>query len=175
MWIQILSQICWQCFLLFFSVVCHLPCINGGKCSTRDKCQCPPNFTGKFCQMPVQNGHHQHQQMAGGYSQTQVHSTHTLPLSYSNGQSTGKSKARLWCQCYSKRLNKYNYDLDVKCGWKKQRTNTSLFFIGQLFQRDACFSQFTSSHVLQSLHARLWKTEFTNVKYSSSGAWSGVM
>ncbi|XP_067465431.1 latent-transforming growth factor beta-binding protein 1 isoform X4 [Thunnus thynnus] len=71
----------------FRVVVCHLPCINGGKCSARDKCQCPPNFTGKFCQMPVQSGHQQHQQTAGGYSQTQVHSTHTLPLTYSNGQS----------------------------------------------------------------------------------------
>ncbi|XP_023151954.2 latent-transforming growth factor beta-binding protein 1 isoform X3 [Amphiprion ocellaris] len=67
----------------FRVVVCHLPCMNGGKCSTRDKCQCPPNFTGKFCQMPVQNGH---QQTSGGFSQTQVHSTHTLPLTYSNGQ-----------------------------------------------------------------------------------------
>ncbi|CAK6973672.1 latent-transforming growth factor beta-binding protein 1 [Scomber scombrus] len=73
----------------FRVVVCHLPCINGGKCSARDKCQCPPNFTGKFCQMPVQTGHQQHQQTAGGYSQTQVHSTHTLPLTYSNGQSPG--------------------------------------------------------------------------------------
>ncbi|XP_039994903.1 latent-transforming growth factor beta-binding protein 1 isoform X4 [Xiphias gladius] len=75
----------------FRVVVCHLPCINGGKCSTRDKCQCPPNFTGKFCQIPVQNGHHlhpQHQQAASGYSQTQIHSTHTVPLTYSNGQST---------------------------------------------------------------------------------------
>ncbi|XP_019123266.1 latent-transforming growth factor beta-binding protein 1 isoform X4 [Larimichthys crocea] len=71
----------------FRVVVCHLPCINGGKCSARDKCQCPPSFTGKFCQMPVQNGHQQHQQVSGGYSQTQVHSTHTLPLTYSNGQS----------------------------------------------------------------------------------------
>ncbi|XP_062256693.1 latent-transforming growth factor beta-binding protein 1 isoform X2 [Platichthys flesus] len=69
----------------FRVVVCHLPCINGGKCSSRDKCQCPPNFTGKFCQMPVQNG--RQQQLAGGYSQTQVHSTHTLPLTYSNSQS----------------------------------------------------------------------------------------
>uniref|UniRef100_A0A3Q0RUV1 Latent-transforming growth factor beta-binding protein 1 n=1 Tax=Amphilophus citrinellus TaxID=61819 RepID=A0A3Q0RUV1_AMPCI len=70
----------------FRVVVCHLPCINGGKCSTRDKCQCPPNFTGKFCQMAVQNGH---QQTSGGYTQTQVHSTHTLPLTYSNGQTPG--------------------------------------------------------------------------------------
>ncbi|KAJ4948989.1 hypothetical protein JOQ06_020509, partial [Pogonophryne albipinna] len=65
------------------AIVCHLPCMNGGKCSTRDKCQCPPNFTGKFCQMPARSGQ---QQLAGGYSQTQVHSTHTLPLTYSNGQ-----------------------------------------------------------------------------------------
>ncbi|KAM9365172.1 latent-transforming growth factor beta-binding protein 1 isoform 3-T3 [Pholidichthys leucotaenia] len=67
----------------FRVVVCHLPCINGGRCSARDKCQCPPNFTGKFCQMPVQSGH---QQTSGGHSQTQVHSTHTLPLTYGNGQ-----------------------------------------------------------------------------------------
>uniref|UniRef100_A0A3B4YU56 Latent-transforming growth factor beta-binding protein 4 n=1 Tax=Seriola lalandi dorsalis TaxID=1841481 RepID=A0A3B4YU56_SERLL len=63
----------------FRVVVCHLPCMNGGKCSARDKCQCPPNFTGKFCQIPT----------VGSYSQTQVHSTHTLPLTYSNGQGTG--------------------------------------------------------------------------------------
>lgn len=65
--------------------------MNGGKCSTRDKCQCPPNFTGKFCQMPVQNGHQQ-QQSSVGFSQTQVHSTHTLPLTYSNGQNPGECK-----------------------------------------------------------------------------------
>jgi len=73
-----------------FSVVCHLPCINGGKCSARDKCQCPPNFAGKFCQMPVQNGHQQHHQTSGAHSQTQVHSTHTLPLTYANGQTSGE-------------------------------------------------------------------------------------
>ncbi|KAG7257589.1 hypothetical protein CRUP_001675 [Coryphaenoides rupestris] len=116
-------------------LVCHLPCINGGKCSARDKCQCPPNFTGKFCQMAVQSGHQQHQQhqqhhqqhqqhqqhhqqhqqhqqqqhqqhqqqqhqqhqqhqrqqqQSGSYSQTHVHATHTLPLTYSNGQNTVK-------------------------------------------------------------------------------------
>ncbi|XP_046886162.1 latent-transforming growth factor beta-binding protein 1 isoform X2 [Hypomesus transpacificus] len=71
----------------FRVVVCHLPCINGGKCSARDKCQCPPNFTGKFCQMPVQNGRHHHQQSSSSFSHTsQIHSTHTLPLTYSNGQ-----------------------------------------------------------------------------------------
>ncbi|XP_043992193.1 latent-transforming growth factor beta-binding protein 1 isoform X3 [Gambusia affinis] len=70
----------------FRVVVCHLPCINGGKCSARDKCQCPPNFAGKFCQMPVQNGHQQHQQSSVAYGQPQIVSTHTLPLTYSHGQ-----------------------------------------------------------------------------------------
>ncbi|KAF7661305.1 hypothetical protein LDENG_00265080 [Lucifuga dentata] len=70
----------------FRVVVCHLPCINGGTCSARDKCQCPPNYTGKFCQMPIQNGHQQHQQTSAGYNQAQIHTTHTLPLTYSNGQ-----------------------------------------------------------------------------------------
>lgn len=76
----------------FRVVVCHLPCINGGKCSFRDKCQCPPSFTGKFCQMHVQSGAQLQQQggttggaAAGGYLHSQVHTTHTLPLTYSNG------------------------------------------------------------------------------------------
>ncbi|KAM4591721.1 latent-transforming growth factor beta-binding protein 1 isoform 2-T2 [Odontesthes bonariensis] len=72
----------------FRVVVCHLPCINGGRCSARDKCQCPPNFAGKFCQMPVQNGQQHHHQTSGAHSQTQVHSTHTLPLTYANGQTS---------------------------------------------------------------------------------------
>ncbi|KAG7462558.1 hypothetical protein MATL_G00186090 [Megalops atlanticus] len=78
----------------FRVVVCHLPCMNGGKCSSRDKCQCPPTFTGKFCQVPVPNGSRRQptqQQGSVSYSQTsQVHSTHTLPLTFGGGQSQGK-------------------------------------------------------------------------------------
>uniref|UniRef100_A0A8C7I575 Latent-transforming growth factor beta-binding protein 1 n=1 Tax=Oncorhynchus kisutch TaxID=8019 RepID=A0A8C7I575_ONCKI len=59
----------------FRVVVCHLPCMNGGKCSARDKCQCPATYMGKFCQMPVQNGNGQQQT-------SQIHSTHTLPLTF---------------------------------------------------------------------------------------------
>ncbi|KAJ8250596.1 hypothetical protein COCON_G00225180 [Conger conger] len=77
----------------FRVVVCHLPCMNGGKCSSRDRCQCPPNFTGKFCQVTLPNGARQHhtQQVSVGNGQTsQVHSTHTLPLTYGGGQSQVK-------------------------------------------------------------------------------------
>ncbi|XP_067844782.1 latent-transforming growth factor beta-binding protein 1 isoform X3 [Heptranchias perlo] len=75
----------------FRVVVCHLPCMNGGQCTSRNKCQCSPNFTGKLCHIPVQssNGqwqHHQqqyqHQQHPGkAPTSSVVHSMHTLPLS----------------------------------------------------------------------------------------------
>ncbi|XP_077095578.1 latent-transforming growth factor beta-binding protein 1 isoform X10 [Siphateles boraxobius] len=72
----------------FRVVVCHLPCMNGGKCSARDKCQCPPNFTGKFCQMANPNGHQGQHTLTNG-QKTHVHSTHTLPLTYGTGHNQG--------------------------------------------------------------------------------------
>ncbi|XP_044210689.1 latent-transforming growth factor beta-binding protein 2 isoform X1 [Thunnus albacares] len=33
--------------------LCPLLCKNGGVCLQKDRCICPPNFTGKFCQIPV--------------------------------------------------------------------------------------------------------------------------
>uniref|UniRef100_A0A3Q2YG90 EGF-like domain-containing protein n=1 Tax=Hippocampus comes TaxID=109280 RepID=A0A3Q2YG90_HIPCM len=36
-----------------FRVVCRLLCKNGGVCLLKDRCLCPSNFTGKFCQIPV--------------------------------------------------------------------------------------------------------------------------
>ncbi|XP_077398239.1 latent-transforming growth factor beta-binding protein 4 isoform X2 [Festucalex cinctus] len=33
--------------------VCRLLCKNGGVCLLKDRCLCPSNFTGKFCQIPV--------------------------------------------------------------------------------------------------------------------------
>uniref|UniRef100_A0A3P9A0X9 Latent-transforming growth factor beta-binding protein 1 n=1 Tax=Esox lucius TaxID=8010 RepID=A0A3P9A0X9_ESOLU len=69
----------------FRVVVCHLPCMNGGKCSARDKCQCPPSFTGKFCQMPVQNGngqqHHHGQQQHPPEASVQIHQVSQLDSS----------------------------------------------------------------------------------------------
>ncbi|KAM4772836.1 latent-transforming growth factor beta-binding protein 1 isoform 2-T2 [Rhinophrynus dorsalis] len=74
-----------------FQLICHLPCMNGGQCTARDKCQCPPNFTGKLCQIPVQNGNlhmqYPHQQHAVRNSGSHViHSTHTLPLTVTGQQ-----------------------------------------------------------------------------------------
>ncbi|XP_030599886.1 latent-transforming growth factor beta-binding protein 4 isoform X2 [Archocentrus centrarchus] len=33
--------------------LCPLLCKNGGVCLQKDRCLCPPSFTGKFCQIPV--------------------------------------------------------------------------------------------------------------------------
>lgn len=85
LWLTTLCSVC-VCVL----VVCHLPCMNGGKCSARDKCQCPPNFTGKFCQMANPNGHQGQHTVVNG-QKTHVHSTHTLPLTYGTGQNQGNT------------------------------------------------------------------------------------
>ncbi|XP_058016276.1 latent-transforming growth factor beta-binding protein 3 isoform X3 [Ahaetulla prasina] len=37
----------------FRVVVCPLPCMNGGQCTSGNHCLCPPEFTGRFCQVPV--------------------------------------------------------------------------------------------------------------------------
>uniref|UniRef100_A0A6I8MYN4 Latent-transforming growth factor beta-binding protein 4 n=1 Tax=Ornithorhynchus anatinus TaxID=9258 RepID=A0A6I8MYN4_ORNAN len=34
-------------------VLCPLLCHNGGVCVKKDRCLCPPSFTGKFCHLPV--------------------------------------------------------------------------------------------------------------------------
>lgn len=83
------SSLC--CCLFSFSVICHLPCMNGGQCSSRDKCQCPPNFTGKLCQIPVLGAsgpkHYQHSQQPGkALGSHVIHSTHTLPLTMTSQQ-----------------------------------------------------------------------------------------
>ncbi|XP_049339576.1 latent-transforming growth factor beta-binding protein 4 isoform X5 [Astyanax mexicanus] len=33
--------------------LCPMLCKNGGVCIQKDRCLCPPNFTGKFCHIPV--------------------------------------------------------------------------------------------------------------------------
>lgn len=35
------------------AVVCPLTCMNGGVCSSRKHCLCPPGFTGRLCQFPL--------------------------------------------------------------------------------------------------------------------------
>ncbi|KAM6959295.1 latent-transforming growth factor beta-binding protein 4 [Aplochiton taeniatus] len=39
-----------QAFRVF---LCPMLCQNGGMCVQKDRCLCPPNFTGKFCQIPA--------------------------------------------------------------------------------------------------------------------------
>uniref|UniRef100_A0A3B4B7A0 Uncharacterized protein n=1 Tax=Periophthalmus magnuspinnatus TaxID=409849 RepID=A0A3B4B7A0_9GOBI len=66
-----------------FRVVCPLTCLNGGVCVSRKHCLCPPGFTGRLCQFPLQQTHRT--QAARGNKQprtqmTQTHSVFTLPI-----------------------------------------------------------------------------------------------
>ncbi|XP_035913501.1 hemicentin-2 [Anopheles stephensi] len=36
-----------------FKPVCQTPCRNGGQCTAPDRCTCPTGFTGKYCEMDV--------------------------------------------------------------------------------------------------------------------------
>ncbi|XP_069750084.1 latent-transforming growth factor beta-binding protein 3 isoform X1 [Narcine bancroftii] len=60
--------------------------MNGGQCSSRNRCQCPTHFTGKFCQISVSGKAHPHrptpaEQPADKVSETYKHSVFTLQLS----------------------------------------------------------------------------------------------
>ncbi|XP_038145033.1 latent-transforming growth factor beta-binding protein 3 isoform X3 [Cyprinodon tularosa] len=85
----------------FRVVVCPLTCMNGGTCSSRNHCLCPPGFTGRLCQFPLQQAQAAHgnrqpvypkslkqddqrlvEHTAMGRTQmTQTHSVFNLPLS----------------------------------------------------------------------------------------------
>ncbi|XP_067831583.1 latent-transforming growth factor beta-binding protein 3-like [Heptranchias perlo] len=69
----------------FRVVVCPLPCMNGGQCSSRNRCHCPSGFTGKFCQISVSGQVHPHQPHVGEQppakaSEAYKHSVFTLQL-----------------------------------------------------------------------------------------------
>uniref|UniRef100_A0A8C9ZD29 Latent-transforming growth factor beta-binding protein 3 n=1 Tax=Sander lucioperca TaxID=283035 RepID=A0A8C9ZD29_SANLU len=91
----------------FRVVVCPLTCMNGGVCSSRKHCLCPPGFTGRLCQFPLQqtqqaqaargnkqpvypislkpDGQKLVEQLSIGRTQlTQTHSVITLPMSHSS-------------------------------------------------------------------------------------------
>ncbi|KAL0994072.1 hypothetical protein UPYG_G00117430 [Umbra pygmaea] len=93
----------------FRVVVCPLTCLNGGVCSSRTHCLCPPGFTGRLCQVrqtpeaqaargnkqPVYTfsvlSDSQSEHTAVGRSQlAQTHSMFTLPLSQGTGQQSSE-------------------------------------------------------------------------------------
>ncbi|XP_041070002.1 latent-transforming growth factor beta-binding protein 2-like [Carcharodon carcharias] len=64
-------------FRIYF---CQIPCLNGGYCIGRDKCQCPSNSTGKFCHLPVPPEKQTVSKIAT-VSSSVSQSVYTLPLS----------------------------------------------------------------------------------------------
>ncbi|XP_053253575.1 latent-transforming growth factor beta-binding protein 4 isoform X2 [Podarcis raffonei] len=69
-------------------VLCPLICQNGGVCLKKDKCLCPPSWTGKFCHIPALPRPHGQQApsrretsaQAEGGAQPMAKSTYTLPI-----------------------------------------------------------------------------------------------
>uniref|UniRef100_S4RNE0 Latent transforming growth factor beta binding protein 3 n=1 Tax=Petromyzon marinus TaxID=7757 RepID=S4RNE0_PETMA len=83
----------------FRIVICGIPCHNGGRCAAREKCWCPPNFTGKFCQIPALtnevNGQaatgSEAQAASGGRRPSQPsHSVYMFPLSTIGNSTQGE-------------------------------------------------------------------------------------
>ncbi|XP_067170533.1 latent-transforming growth factor beta-binding protein 4 isoform X3 [Apteryx mantelli] len=61
-------------------VLCPLMCRNGGVCTQRDACLCPPDFTGKFCHIPANRTQRAGPPPAGPQPQSLTKSVYTLPL-----------------------------------------------------------------------------------------------
>uniref|UniRef100_A0A671QWH7 Latent-transforming growth factor beta-binding protein 1 n=1 Tax=Sinocyclocheilus anshuiensis TaxID=1608454 RepID=A0A671QWH7_9TELE len=61
--------------------VCPMLCKNGGVCVQKDQCLCPPNFTGKFCHIPVSTNHIERPATSAADSSNQpMTSEYILPL-----------------------------------------------------------------------------------------------
>ncbi|XP_043916428.1 latent-transforming growth factor beta-binding protein 3 [Protopterus annectens] len=78
----------------FRVVVCPLPCMNGGQCTSRNHCLCPPEFTGRFCHIPVSHkGHAQKPAQNGGISADQVSSKHAIYTVQVDAQNPGDTNS----------------------------------------------------------------------------------
>lgn len=74
------------------AVVCPLTCLNGGVCSSRKHCLCPPGFTGRLCQFPLQ--HTQQAQAARGNKQP-VYPISLKPDSLKLGEQSGIGRTQM--------------------------------------------------------------------------------
>ncbi|XP_066575016.1 latent-transforming growth factor beta-binding protein 3 isoform X2 [Amia ocellicauda] len=85
----------------FRVVVCPLTCMNGGQCSSRSHCLCPPGFTGRLCQFSLRQGGQggQGAVSAGGGEQGPVgkqtlYTLQVLPETQSLGDQPGPDRQR---------------------------------------------------------------------------------
>lgn len=74
------------------AVVCPLTCMNGGVCSSRKHCLCPPGFTGRLCQFPLQQT--QQAQAARGNKQP-VYPISLKPDSLKLGEQVGIGRTQM--------------------------------------------------------------------------------
>uniref|UniRef100_A0A667X5D2 Latent-transforming growth factor beta-binding protein 3 n=1 Tax=Myripristis murdjan TaxID=586833 RepID=A0A667X5D2_9TELE len=76
----------------FRVVVCPLTCMNGGVCSSRTHCLCPPGFTGRLCQLPLPQT--QQAQAARGNKQP-VYPVSVKTDSQTQGEQTAMGRTQL--------------------------------------------------------------------------------
>ncbi|ERE77893.1 latent-transforming growth factor beta-binding protein 3 [Cricetulus griseus] len=88
----------------FRVVVCPLPCMNGGQCSSRNQCLCPPDFTGRFCQVPAAGTGAGTGSSGPGLARTGAMSTGPLPPLAPEGESVASKHAIYAVQCGSNPL-----------------------------------------------------------------------
>ncbi|XP_041090511.1 latent-transforming growth factor beta-binding protein 4-like isoform X3 [Polyodon spathula] len=77
--------------------LCPLLCQNGGICMQKDRCLCPPNFTGKFCHIPVSSSTNEiegaaQNEAASSNKKGLTQSVYTLPLHSHQSQQSGGSE-----------------------------------------------------------------------------------
>lgn len=73
------------CPLTFSSDLCPLICHNGGVCVKPDRCLCPPDFAGKFCQLHSSGARPPAPAMPG-----LTRSVYTMPLANHRDDEHGK-------------------------------------------------------------------------------------
>lgn len=74
------------------AVVCPLTCLNGGVCSSRKHCLCPPGFTGRLCQFSLQ---HTRQAQAARGNKQPVYPISLKPDSLKLGEQSGIGRTQM--------------------------------------------------------------------------------
>lgn len=130
------------------AVVCPLTCMNGGVCSSRKHCLCPPGFTGRLCQFPLQ--HTQQAQAARGNKQP-VYSLSLKPDRQKLLEQSGIGRTQL-TQTHSVLTIPYQTGHHSSEGICRRRRVSALTSRHVSFRH--CFTVFSADKCTRSPHGR---------------------
>ncbi|KAM4620829.1 latent-transforming growth factor beta-binding protein 3 isoform 2-T3 [Polymixia lowei] len=119
----------------FRVVVCPLTCMNGGVCSSRTHCLCPPGFTGRLCQFPLQQM--QQAQAARGNKQP-VYPLSVKTDNQNQGEQLGRTQLAQTHSIFTLPLAQGgHHSSEVQINVRVHHTPDASVFIHQLDQSDA--------------------------------------